>query len=111
MDIDDKEMHNAYILSLVPHLDEDGCWSGGVSMALSVSNKNTIHEEDNEQIAYLMSLVASSLPVLEVDEYVRNRLINYLVENSPTDMGEGSDDVSVDKELPDNIVQLRRDLH
>lgn len=88
-----------FIVKITPQIEGDK-WTGEIDVSLIHSKEIDLPNEDIEQLTYLANLVASSIPVMETDEFVRETLHNYVMQM----VGEEYEDEQ--EPYTDNVVPL-----
>jgi|TARA_R100000908_G_C3647655_1_gene80903 hypothetical protein len=67
---------NDIIIRMKPNFTQER-WNGYIDMEIITDNKHTMNREDYIGLMQVASLVASSLPLMELNEYFREMLCNY----------------------------------
>jgi len=68
---------NDFILRMKPCFNQQGDWDGYIDMEIITDNENTMKKSDYIQLMQCSSLVASSLPLMEINEDFREMLCDY----------------------------------
>jgi|TARA_R110000744_G_scaffold191465_1_gene310606 hypothetical protein len=71
---------NSYAIIVTPTEDDEGVWTGEVSVSISLSQDNTLDDSDKRELETLCEYMTSVLPAIEDDEEVRELLSSYVGE-------------------------------
>ena len=71
---------NSYAVILTPTEDDEGTWTGEVTVSISLSQDNTLEDSDKRELEMLCEYMTSVLPAIEDDEEVRELLSSYVGE-------------------------------
>ena len=69
-----------FVIRVRPFLDNDGIWNGEIDVAI-LTQKNDLIEDDYIQMMHFCKMLASTIPIMEVNEDLRELAHNYVVEN------------------------------
>lgn len=86
---------------------EDGRWTGSVDVSIVTAENNPLPDEDFETLMILTHMVAASVPVMEMDEYIRDELNKFVV-NMTEENYDDDEDFSFTNE-EDNVITLAFD--
>jgi hypothetical protein len=96
---------NDFLIRLNPMLDEDGYWSGDISVGIVTTPENNLDEEDFDQMMYLTMLVTASLPLME-DSVEFRKALNKYAKKLHNDSDEESPNPKTEK-IADNVIKLK----
>jgi len=96
---------NDFLIRLNPMLDEDGYWSGNISVGIVTTPENNLDEEDFDQMMYLTMLVTASLPLME-DSVEFRKALNKYAKKLHNDSDEESPKPKTEK-IADNVIKLK----
>ena len=65
-----------FIISVRPQLDSHRMWTGQVDVHIMSSNENPMGDDDFYALMSFCKTICSSIPVMEEDDYVREKLEN-----------------------------------
>jgi hypothetical protein len=69
-----------FIVKVTPHLDKNKNWSGEIYVSIMSSTDNELNDKDFNDLMFLSQMIASSIPLMENDEYYREVLADYVNE-------------------------------
>ena len=69
-----------FILRIRPYLDKEGTWNGEIDVAIVTQPDNNLDDEDYFQVMHFCKMIASSIPVMELNEDFRELVHDYVVE-------------------------------
>lgn len=90
---------NDFLIRISP-LCENGKWTGRVDVSILSSADNSLNETDFNTVTKLAEMVASSIPVMEHDDYVLDTLEEYADR-----MNEALAELE-EAEYDDNVIKL-----
>ena len=101
------------LVLLRPDIDENGQWTGSVTVSLAglFDDEDTrLTKMQRAQLVSLAGLLASALPVMDEDDYVYDKLSDYLEEQMPDllndDLFEEDDEVVTATSSDGKVVRL-----
>jgi len=68
-----------FVIRVRPSLDNKGVWDGEIDVAI-LTQKNDLNDDDYFQIMHFCKMLASTIPIMEVNEDLRELAHNYVVE-------------------------------
>lgn len=81
---------NDIIIRIRPHTNKDGTyWTGGIEVDVISSKDNTLSDHSYSEVMHFTKMVASSIPVMEENEELRNAIhdfVNEYIDNEAEDM-------------------------
>lgn len=96
-----------FVVRVRPYLDDEGLWNGEIDVAIITQPENDLHDDDYFQMMHFCKMLASTIPIMEVNEDLRDLVHNYVVEKidkqyeveleeKPTVIGEEGNVVKID---------------
>lgn len=73
--IDDNDM----ILRVRPYENDDGSWNGEIDISIISQPENTFSDDDYFQIMHFCKMMASTVPIMENNEKIREMVHDYVV--------------------------------
>lgn len=103
----DKIEPQDFIIRVRPYLDDDKCWNGEIDVAVVTQPENNLNDDDYFQMMHFCKMLASSIPVMELNEDFRELVHAYVVnvvdkeyevelEDKPKVVGEEGNVVKID---------------
>lgn len=68
-----------FIIRVRPFRDSEGMWNGEIDMAIVTQPDNDLDDEDYNQMMHFCKMLASSIPVMELNEDFRELVHQYVV--------------------------------
>ena len=84
-------------------------WTGEIDISIISSPDNMLDDESYGQLMHFCKMMASTVPIMEADESIRNLVHTYVMEvvdNEPEDMVEQDDQEIVITHEDGNVVRL-----
>ena len=84
-------------------------WTGEIDISIISSPDNMLDDESYGQLMHFCKMMASTVPIMEADENIRNLVHTYVMEvvdNEPEDMIEQDDQEIVITHEDGNVVRL-----
>ena len=69
-----------FIVRIRPTQDSDGVWNGEIDVAIITQPENSLDEEDYFQVMHFCKMLASTIPVMELNEDFRELVHAYVME-------------------------------
>ena len=76
----DKVKKEDFIIRIRPYIDGEGSWNGDIDVAIITQPENNLEDEDYFQVMHFCKMIASSIPVMELNEDFRELVHDYVVE-------------------------------
>ena len=76
----DKVKKEDFIIRIRPYIDREGSWNGDIDVAIITQPENNLQDEDYFQVMHFCKMIASSIPVMELNEDFRELVHDYVVE-------------------------------
>tara|TARA_R100000426_G_scaffold19841_1_gene17137 strand:- start:310 stop:663 length:354 start_codon:yes stop_codon:yes gene_type:complete len=76
----DKVKKEDFIIRIRPYMDKEGSWNGDIDVAIITQPENNLEDEDYFQVMHFCKMIASSIPVMELNEDFRELVHDYVVE-------------------------------
>jgi hypothetical protein len=61
-------------------LDDDGLWNGEIDISIITQPDNELQDDDYFQMMHFCKMLASTVPIMEVNEDLRELVHNYVTE-------------------------------
>jgi hypothetical protein len=81
----DKVKKEDFIIRIRPYIDREGSWNGDIDVAIITQPENNLQDEDYFQVMHFCKMIASSIPVMELNEDFRELVHDYVVEKVDND--------------------------
>ena len=100
------------LIRVRPTFSKGGEWTGSAEVSVVISEESSLDEETQKGLEAFVLMMLSSLPAMDTDEYVREKIYNIAVSAYPNllfdDSSDEEDDVLVIKsnDDDDNIIHL-----
>jgi len=69
-----------FIVRVRPTQDSEGVWNGEIDVAIITQPENPLDDEDYFQVMHFCKMLASTIPVMEVNEDFRELVHEYVME-------------------------------
>lgn len=69
-----------FIVRIRPYLDDEGSWNGEIDVAVVTQPDNNLKDDDYFQVMHFCKMIASSIPVMELNEDFRELVHAYVME-------------------------------
>ena len=76
---DNTIQKNDYTIRIRPMEYDDGGWTGEIDVSIITGEDNDMGDEDYTQLLHLTKMVASSIPVMEYSEELRNEVHEFVM--------------------------------
>lgn len=96
-----------FIVKVTPHLDEKKNWLGEIDISIITSTDNELNDKDFNDLMFLSQMIASSIPLMENDEYYRDVLSDYVhqyIHDNDIEDVDNSREINYDKDS--NIISI-----
>lgn len=100
------------LIRVRPTFSKGGEWTGSAEVSVVISEESSLDEETQRGMEAFVLMMLSSLPAMDMDEYVREKIYSIAVSTYPNllfdDSSDEEDDVLVIKsnDDDDNIIHL-----
>lgn len=102
--------HEDFLIRIRPTFTKRGEWTGDAEVSVIASEDSTLPKDVIKGMEHFVNMLLSSLPVMERDEYVREKIFEYVKEHitPDIDLGESEDSTTfyIEDDEEDNIVHL-----
>lgn len=107
-EFDDPITHDDFLIRIRPTFTSKGDWTGDAEVSVITSEETSLTPTVFSGMNLFVSMLLSSLPVMEQDEYVREVIYQYVNDHYEETIikFEPEDEVTVDKSGDDNIIRL-----
>lgn len=102
--------HEDFIIRVRPTFTGRGSWTGDAEVSIITSKDSKLDEEVFAGMEMFVMMLLSSLPVMEEDEYVREKIYSYVNEHhenyfTPHEPSEDTE-VLIESSDTDNVIRL-----
>lgn len=99
---------NDFVIRVRPFTDDSGEWNGQIDLALVTQPANELSDDDYTSLMHFCKMMASSVPVMEINEDIRDIIHQYVMEafdndyevvleeDKPKIIGEDGNVISID---------------
>ena len=94
---------NDFIIRISPILDDNDDWTGELTVGYLTLDENYLNESDYAHVDMVTNLALSSIPLMEQDIEVRNKLYKYTTSVLEEEEGKPV----VETEDDSNVIKLR----
>jgi len=99
-----------FIIRVRPTFSNKGTWTGDAEVSVLTSKETGLTDEVFNGMEMFVMMLLASLPVMDEDEYVRERIYNYVNEHHEDYFisleSESDTEVTVESSETDNIIRL-----
>ena len=74
-----------FLIRVRPFRDSMGKWTGDIDLSIVTLPDNDLDDEDYSQLVHMCTMVASTVPLMEHDEALRNMIHEYVEERFDTE--------------------------
>ena len=85
-----------FVLRIRPFTDAKGSWNGEIDISIITSPDNDLQDHDYHQIMHFCKMVASTVPIMEYNEDIRDEVHDYVLQYVDNDI----DIVQEDEQKP-----------
>ena len=98
---------NDFVIRVRPFTDDEGEWNGQIDLALVTQPANDLSDDDYTSLMHFCKMMASTVPIMEVNEDIRELVHEYVLEtfdkdyepvleNKPAIIGQDGNVISID---------------
>jgi hypothetical protein len=69
-----------FVVRIRPTRDREGMWNGEIDVAIITQPENDLDDEDYFQVMHFCKMLASTIPVMELNEDFRDLVHEYVME-------------------------------
>jgi len=69
-----------FIVRVRPFCDDQGMWNGEIDLAIVTQPENALSDDDYGQLIHFCKMMASCIPIMEVNEDLRDLVHQYVME-------------------------------
>ena len=107
MDENEMKMRSEdFLIRGRPFKDRDGSWTGDIDLSIITQPSNDLTDEDYNQIMHFCKMMASTVPLMERDEELRDMVHNFVVEHVDKEYVIEVDSRSRVIDREDNVVTI-----
>jgi len=107
MDENEMKMRSEdFLIRVRPFKDRDGSWTGDIDLSIITQPSNDLTDEDYNQIMHFCKMMASTVPLMERDEELRDMVHNFVVEHVDKEYVIEVDSRSRVIDREDNVVTI-----
>ena len=82
MDENEMKMKSEdFLIRVRPFTDTDGSWNGDIDLSIITQPSNDLTDEDYNQVMHFCKMMASTVPLMERDEELRDMVHNFVIEH------------------------------
>ena len=82
MDENEMKMKSEdFLIRVRPFTDTDGSWNGDIDLSIITQPSNDLNDEDYNQVMHFCKMMASTVPLMERDEELRDMVHNFVIEH------------------------------
>ena len=70
-----------FLIRVRPFKDIDGTWNGDIDLSIIRQPANYLHDEDYNQFMHFCKMIASTVPLMERHEELRDMVHNFVIEH------------------------------
>ena len=70
-----------FLIRIRPFKDKDGSWNGDIDLSIITQPQNDLEDEDYFQIMHFCKMMASTVPIMEHNEDLREMVHDYVIEH------------------------------
>ena len=82
--MDESEMKmksEDFLIRVRPFKDTDGSWNGDIDLSIITQPANDLPDEDYNQVMHFCKMMASTVPLMERHEELRDMVHNFVIEH------------------------------
>ena len=107
MDENEMKMKSEdFLIRVRPFTDTDGSWNGDIDLSIITQPSNDLNDEDYNQVMHFCKMMASTVPLMERDEELRDMVHNFVIENVDKEYVVEVDSSSRVIDREDNVVTI-----
>jgi len=96
-----------FIVRVRPMRDENGSWTGEIDLSVVTLPDNDFDDEDYSQLIHFCTMMASTVPIMEDNEEIRDLVHNYVMESFDNEHEPVvKDKQSAEVEYDGNIIKI-----
>jgi len=69
-----------FIIRVRPFVDKDGSWNGEIDLSIITQPTNKLDDEDYHQVMHFCKMLASTVPIMEYNEEMRELVHSFVME-------------------------------
>ena len=70
-----------FLIRVRPFRDKDGSWNGDIDLSIITQPSNDMDDEDYHQVMHFCKMMASTVPIMEYNEDLRDMVHEYVMEH------------------------------
>jgi len=107
MDEEQMKMRSEdFLIRIRPFKDKDGSWTGDIDLSIITQPQNDLDDEDYYQVMHFCKMMASTVPLMERHEELRDMVHNFVIENVDKEYVVEVDSSSRVIDREDNVVTI-----
>lgn len=71
---------NDFMIRVSPQINDEGYWDGSIELAVVTQPGNDLDDEDYFSMLHMCKMMAATIPIMEVNEDLRDLVHNYVEE-------------------------------
>jgi len=107
MDEEQMKMRSEdFLIRIRPFKDKNGSWTGDIDLSIITQPQNDLDDEDYYQVMHFCKMMASTVPLMERHEELRDMVHNFVIENVDKEYVVEVDSSSRVIDREDNVVTI-----
>mgnify|MGYP003134608485 CR=1 FL=1 len=107
MDEEQMKMRDEdFLIRVRPYRDDDGMWNGEIDLSIITQPSNDLDDEDYFQVMHFCKMMASTVPIMEYNEDLRDMVHNYVLEHVDKEYQVELEQESRVVDREDNVVTI-----
>ena len=95
-----------FLIRVRPFKDKDGSWTGDIDLSIITQPQNNLEDEDYNQVMHFCKMMASTVPLMEYNEDLRDMVHQYVMEHVDKEYTIEVEPKSRVVDVDDNVVKI-----
>jgi hypothetical protein len=95
-----------FLIRVRPFKDKDGSWTGDIDLSIITQPQNNLEDEDYNQVMHFCKMMASTVPLMEYNEDLRDMVHQYVMEHVDKEYTIEVEPKSRVVDIDDNVVKI-----
>jgi len=95
-----------FLIRVRPFKDKDGSWTGDIDLSIITQPQNNLEDEDYNQVMHFCKMMASTVPLMEYNEDLRDMVHQYVMEHVDKEYTIEVEPKSRVVDVDDNIIKI-----
>ena len=95
-----------FLIRIRPFRDKDGSWNGDIDLSIITQPSNDMDDEDYYQVMHFCKMMASTVPIMEYNEDLRDMVHEYVMEHVDKEYTIEVEPKSQVVDRSDNVVKI-----